>query len=144
MVAKVLDAGDRLMINGDTEQEVNDALAAQLAKGSKVVSATVAVGRKWVAACTLAAGAVDAGGLSFGSQEHSNKNVEDSPEVDDGCVVEKLGLKRIVRGPSERQVRLRIEHLKRFGAELVGDVEQDGDSWVAVLDTGGVEKTFRW
>jgi hypothetical protein len=144
MVAKVLDAGDRLMINGDTEQEVNEALTAQLAKGSKVVTATVAVGRKWVAACTLAATSDETSDLSLSAQEHSYKSVEDQPEVDDGCVVEKLGLKRIVRGPSERQVRLRIEHLMRFGAELVGEVEQDGDSWIAVLDTGGMDKTFRW
>jgi hypothetical protein len=55
-----------------------------------------------------------------------------------------MGFKRLIRGPSEKHVKLRIEHLKRFGANLVGEIELDGDSWVAVVDTGGVDKTFRW
>ena len=145
MATKTFDAGDRLMIDGDSQAEVESALQAQVARGSKVVTAPVAVGRRWLAACTIATQGEEAtSSLTLSADHQVQKGQRDGPEVDDGCTVVEMGFKRLIRGPSERHVKLRIEHLKRFGANLVGEIELDGDSWVAVVDTGGVDKTFRW
>ncbi len=147
MALKVLDAGSSLMLTGDTREEVDAALTGYVARGSKVVTQAVAVGNRWTAACTLPAS--EAEGDSSDDMQLSDYQAKaraggSDPEVDDGCTVEELGFKRIVYGPSKRHVLLRVEHMKRFGAELVGEIEQDGARWVAIVDTGGADKSFRW
>jgi hypothetical protein len=146
MAIKILDAGNQLMIDGDSRAEVQAKLEEHVARGSKIITATVAVGSRWVAACTIPLKSFDpdsTGTLSLSDVKAATERQADTPDVDDGCSVEEFGSKRFIRGPSERHVNMRIEHLKRFGAELVSEIERDGDSWVAIVDTGG-DKSYRW
>jgi hypothetical protein len=148
MGTKILDAGGKLMLTSELRAEVEASLEEYLHRGAKLISVTQKLGSTWVAACTLppkltAADATDT--LSF--DEHAqgaHLGSADAPEFDDHCRVEELGFKRIITGPSRAAVELRIEHLKQFGAELVADPEQLGDSWTAVVDTGGADKSYRW
>ena len=63
----------------------------------------------------------------------------------DECSVETFGFKCIVTGPTRLAVELRVEEIVRGGASLVGVIEQDGEVWVAVCDSGGAQNSdFRW
>ncbi len=53
MATKIIDVGDRLMIKGDSHAEVDRLLQDHVAQGAKVITATVAIGRRWIAACTV-------------------------------------------------------------------------------------------
>jgi hypothetical protein len=56
--------------------------------------------------------------------------------------VEKLGLKRIVTGPTKASVQLTVAEM---GAALIGDIEEIDGTWTAVCDTGGTQNSgFRW
>ena len=145
MALKFLDAGDYLMLSGDSQEEVEDALSMFETRGAKVVSRAAALGSHWTAACTLPTGGAgddttDSLTLSDLWETASRTSVE--PEVDDGRSVEEVGFKRIVTGPSQLQVLLRIRRFTRIGAELTGEIERDGDKWVAIVDTAGISGTY--
>jgi hypothetical protein len=147
MGTKVFDAGGKLMLSGDSCSDVAARLTDYTSRGAKVITAPQMIGAQWVAACTLPRTALpdDTTTLKLTDDDRSiTKGLRDEPEFDDGCKVDELGLKRIVTGPSRRAVELRVEHLKRFGAELLGEIEENGSIWTAVVDTGGTDKVYRW
>jgi hypothetical protein len=147
MGAKVFDAGGKLMLSADSCLEVEARLNDYTSRGARVITAPQKVGPKWVAACTLPRTALpdDTTSLNLADADQSiTKPLRDEPEFDDGCKVDELGFKRIVTGPNRRAVELRVEHLKRFGAEVLGDIEENGSIWTAVVDTAGADKAYRW
>jgi hypothetical protein len=147
MATKVLDAGGKLMLSGEQRSEVEARLNEFKSRGSKVIAEPQQIGPNWVAACTLPRAkepeATSSLKLSDPDQPIA-KQASIEPEYDDGCTVEEIGFKRLITGPSRQAVELRIEHLKRFGAEVIVEIEENGDVWTAVVDTGGADKTFRW
>ena len=146
MGTKVLDAGSKLMLSGDSCLEVEACLKDYTSRGARVITTPQKIGARWVAVCTLPRTALpdDTTRLKLTDDQSISKGSRDEPELDDGCTVDELGFKRIVTGPSRRAVELRVEHLKRFGAELLGEIEENGSAWTAVVDTGGVDKAYRW
>lgn len=123
------DGGGRRMLSGPTESMVELALQRCVDMGCEVLSPVTRSGAIWLATCTIPADASISG---------ARADDEAAPaELDDGCRVESLGLKRIIYGPSMLIVRHRVEQMKRSGAHVVGEVEQEGDEWVAICDIGG-------
>ncbi len=92
---------------------VQKALDELAAKGARVVSPITRVGDKWMASC-----------------DHPEKRASE-------CKVERLGLTSIVTGPTRQAVAAKVEELVDLGARLTGEIEQDGDVWTAVCDSGG-------
>lgn len=145
MAVKVLDAGGKLVLTCDLRLELEAALEEFMRQGARVVSPPGRLGSTWVAACTVPP--------SMSSEPNSTLTLAESetagtsheqPEFEDGCTIAELGFKRIITGPSKRAVELRIEHFKKYGADVLGEVEQQGSDWVAVVDTGGADKEYRW
>lgn len=147
MAVKVLDAGGKLMLSSPDREEVVAELARRLRQGANLIAEAQKVGATWVAACTMtkAPDADSTQTLRFSElSEQPKAQLGEQPEHDDGCKVDVLGLKRIITGPTRQAVVNRLEHLKKFGIDLVGQIEQEGDSWVAVADGGGADKVFRF
>jgi len=147
MGTKVLDAGGKLMLSGELRSEVEARLNDFTSRGAKVIATLHKIGPNWVAACTLPRARLpdDTTTLKFNDLDQSTiKQTRNDPEFDDGCTVEEFGFKRLITGPTREAVELRVEHLKQFGADLVVDIEQNGDVWTAVVDMGGADKAFRW
>ena len=124
-VVKVLDANGMRMLSGPAASAVEHALNRYIEQGSTVISAVSQVGKNWVASCTIPPKDT---GLDAGQKPTA---------LDDGCRVENFGFKRIIYGPSQLIVQIRVEQMRKFGAHLVGDIEQEGEEWVAVCDIGG-------
>ncbi len=112
--AKVFDAGANLIVSGSSRSSVQEALARLARGGAQVVSEVNQVGDKWVASCT-------------------------HPKVPVGaCKVEKVGLMRVVTGPTREAVDDKVRELLQFGAKLVSEAECANGVWTAVCDTGGL------
>ncbi len=108
--AKVIDAGQNLMLSGVSRGSVKAALDQLLAQGAKVVSPVGMVGNKWVAFCTR-------------------------PEAAGGVKVEELGLTRIISSGSRQAVADKVEEFVAFGSTLRGKIEQIDGVWTAVCDS---------
>jgi hypothetical protein len=138
---KVLDAGDTYVLSGGQSAEVEKILQKFLRRGAKLIAPVSKVGNRWAAACTIppAVRSMDeTQTLSLLVIKGANAK-PDEPE--DGCRVEEFGFKRIVYGPSKLAVQLRLAYMKHFGADLVGDIEEQGEEWVAVVDIGSATNT---
>jgi class 3 adenylate cyclase len=109
--AKVIDAGQNLMISGSSKGSVKQALDKLIAKGATVVSPITAVGSRWVAACSYPEAA--AGGIK----------------------VEEFGLTRIVSGKNHLAVADKVAEIVSLGGKLRGDIEQIDGIWTAVCDS---------
>lgn len=109
--AKVVDAGESMMVSGSSRRSVEAAVRELVARGATVLSAPTQVGGKWFAACTGA----DGGGAE--------------------CTVENVGFKRLICGPTRGAVERRVAELVAFGARLEGEISQVGGQWTAVCDT---------
>jgi class 3 adenylate cyclase len=107
--AKVLDAGQNLMISGTSRASVNEALQRLVDEGAKVISPVSYLGNMWLAACT-----------------HPNAPAE--------VKVEEFGLTRIVSGPSRQAVADKVTEIISFGGKLRGEIEQMDGLWTAVCD----------
>ncbi len=150
MALKVLDAGSCLMLSSESRRDIDGALAKYLGRGAKVLAPAEAVGSHWTAVCTpplrsAEADITDRLKLSDLRQRASDRRGE--PALDDGCRVTALGSKRIVTGPSKRQVLLRLEYLARLGYRHVGEIVQSDSKWVALADTGSrisASEPYRW
>jgi class 3 adenylate cyclase len=107
--AKVIDAGQNMMISGSSRGSVKAALDKLLAQGATVISPITVVGSKWVAACTY-------------------------PEAPSGIKVEELGLTRIITGKNHLAVADKVAELVSMGGRLRGEIEQIDGLWTAVCD----------
>jgi len=112
--ASVFDAGPHLIVSAYDRAVVQQALDDLAAKGARVASPITRVGDKWMASC-----------------DHPGVRASE-------CKVEKLGLTSIVTAPTRQAVAMKVEELVERGARLSGEIEQDGDVWTAVCDSGGV------
>ena len=151
MALKAFDAGDYLILSVDSREEVEGRLAAYESRVAKVISEPVAIGSHWAAACTLPDRGVgidisDRLTLSELWEAASRTSSDPVTPLDDGCRVEEVGFKRIIRGPTKVQVMLRVQYFTRTGANVVGDIEQDGGVWVAIIDTASTNgsEPYQW
>ena len=108
--AKVIDAGQNLMISGSSRGSVKEALDRLLAQGATVISPITVVGSKWIAACTHP-----------GAPSNAIK-------------VEEFGLTRIVSGQDHLAVADKVADIVAMGGKLRGDIEQIDGVWTAVCD----------
>ena len=108
--AKVMDAGQSLMLSGTSRASVEAALDELIAQGAKVISPISMVGNKWVASCTHADGAA-------------------------GVKVEDFGLTRIISSTNRQAVADKVEEILAFGGKLRGEIEKIDGVWTAVCDT---------
>ncbi|MEO8143633.1 MAG: hypothetical protein ABI654_05405 [Betaproteobacteria bacterium] len=147
MEVKVLDAGDRFVLSGEESSQVERVLQKYLTRGAKLITPVSKVGRSFAAACSIPP-------KTRNMDETQTLKLQDvvdaaaaaeAEDAVDGCRVEQAGFKRIVYGPSLIAVQVRLERMKHFGAEVIGEIEEQGDEWVAVVDVGGAKNTgFRW
>lgn len=126
---RTFDTDGKRMLSGPTASIVELALKRCVNMGCEVLSPVTRSGAIWLATCTIPEDAAESGTRT--SEQGA------PPDVNDGCRVESFGLKRIIYGPSKLIVQHRVEQMKRNGAQVVGEVEQEGDQWVAICDTGG-------
>jgi hypothetical protein len=111
--ARVFDAGASLIVSGLSKSSVQAALANLVREGAQVLSEVSPLGEKWMASCT-------------------------HPKIPvDSCKVEKIGLMRVVTGPTREAVDDKVRELREFGATLVSETEFNDGVWTAVCDTGG-------
>ena len=115
---KVLGADEKVVLSGTDPDEVKSVLRDFVWRGAKVVAPPAQLGREWVAACVFP--------------------IQSPPA--DRTKVEKLGLKRIVTGPTKASVQLRVAEM---GATLIGEIEEVDGTWTAVCDTGGTQNGFK-
>ena len=108
--ARVMDAGQNMMISGGSRRAVQQALDRLLADGAKLISPVNLVGAKWLAACT-------------------------HPRQSGSCTVEQFGMKQVITGSSRRAVAERVSDLLAFGAKLEGEIEEIDGVWTAVCDS---------
>lgn len=107
--AKVIDAGQNLMISGSSRGSVKEALDRLLAEGATVISPISVVGNKWIAACSY-------------------------PDAPSGIKVEEFGLTRIISGKNHLAVADKVEEIVSLGGKLRGEIEQIDGVWTAVCD----------
>lgn len=107
--ARVIDAGQNLMISGSSRASVKDAVDQLLAKGAIVISPVTEVGNKWIAACTY-------------------------PEAPSGIRVDEFGLTRIISGRNQLAVADKVAEIVALGGKLRGDIELIQGVWTAVCD----------
>jgi hypothetical protein len=142
---KVFDAGNRLLLSGGAAADVQQALEKYVHEGAHVVTPVCRIGKAWTAACTIPPrkeNLDDTDTLALAAVNQAIAAKKD--DLDDGCRVEELGLKRLLYGPSRLAVQRRVEHMEQFGARLVGQIEQVEGEWVALCDMGGVDSSYRW
>jgi len=143
--ARVLDAGDKLLVSGSRSIDVEAALAAYLARGAKLVTPLCQVGNAWAAACTIPPRTQSLEETQSLKLADAKGAATKGPEPEDGCRIEELGFKRIVYGPSPVALKIRLEHMKQFGAEVISEIEEIDGEWVAVCDVGSAKNTgYRW
>jgi class 3 adenylate cyclase len=108
--AKVIDAGQNLMLSGTSRASVQMALDGLLAQGARLVSPVSMMGNKWIASCTH----VDAAA---------------------GLKIEEFGLTRIISSGNRQAVADKVEEIVSFGGKLRGEIERIDGRWTAVCDT---------
>lgn len=144
MALKVLDAGECLMLSGDSRDEVEGALAKYVGRGAKIVTEPVAVGSQWTAACSLPVRPAQSD-ISHRMQlselrESAFRRIPE-PEFDDGCSTKDVGHRCIITGPSVQRVLLRVQYLTRLGATLSGTIVEHGGKWLAIVDTSNLSNS---
>ena len=107
--AKVIDAGQNLMISGSSRGSVQEALDRLTAEGATVISPISVVGNKWIAAVSY-------------------------PDAPSGIKVEEFGLTRIISGKNHLAVADKVEEIVSLGGKLRGEIEQIDGVWTAVCD----------
>jgi class 3 adenylate cyclase len=108
--AKVIDAGQNLMLSGTSRASVQAALDELLAQGAKIVSPISMMGAKWIASCT-------------------------HPDAAAGLKIEEFGLTRIISSGNRQAVADKVEEIVSFGGRLRGEIEKIDGRWTAVCDT---------
>jgi len=119
---KVMKMGGHLVIVGSDKEAVQAAASEAVARGIKLLSGVELMGRKWAVTC------------------------EDPTESERQCLVIKVGLQLMIKGPTEQAVGQKVQELLRNGSKLVrSPSEATGGGWVAVCDeVDQVEQVHRW
>jgi hypothetical protein len=139
-VVKRLDAGGDILLSGETREEVDAALKDMVSRGADVITPLSQVGRTWVAACTQPPQPKELDRTSSLDLRELQAAQRKQRPLAKLCKVEQMGFKLVVTGPSHDAVYACVQDLLEQGATLVSDAEDDGGTWVAVLDTAGPSK----
>ena len=116
---KTIKMGNSIVISGSDKAAVEAAAKAMAAKGVKVLSKVEPMGAKWAVTC------------------------EDPDDRSKECKVVKLGLQLMIKGPTEKVVKQKLEELLEGGAKLVSPPsEATGGGWIAVCDDAG--QVHKW
>ena len=107
--ASVSDAGTHFIVSATSRDSVEEALKRLLAQGSKLIAPPAMIGNTWMATV-------------------------DNPKRAVAATVEKLGMKRIVTGPTRDAVDAKVRELVEFGARLDQEAELIDGVWTALLD----------
>jgi class 3 adenylate cyclase len=107
--AKIIDAGQNLMISGPSRGSVKAAVDRLLREGSTVISPITVVGAKWIAACTY-------------------------PDAPSGIKVEEFGFTRIITSKNQIAVADQVAEIVSLGGKLRNEIEQIDGLWTAVCD----------
>ena len=146
---KIIDAGETIVLSGESEEEVRAELQKFLRRGSKEIGQLSRVGRgqAWVASCSVPL-------KDHEADKTTTLNLSDlAPPPDPHslraskgqCNIEKLGFKRVITGLTKVQVEFVVAELRQLGGELIGEIEEQNGQWVAICDTAGIKNTdFRW
>ena len=74
---------------------------------------------------------------------NGGRTCEDPAERSKHCLIDKVGLKRMIQGHTKKEVKEKVEELSREGAKLLSaPSEATGGGWVAVCDES--EQLHRW
>jgi len=142
---KILDAGDKVLLSGQEAADVEAKLQYYVGRGSVVVSPLARVGSAWVAACTPPVQEADRSttldlAKLLEAQRAAKAAPQAEPESDGVCTVEKIGLKRLVTGPTLEAVRAITQRFLELGAGVESGPEEVFGQWSAVCDMGGRKK----
>jgi class 3 adenylate cyclase len=108
--AKVLDAGENLMVSGASRASVSAAVDRLVKEGASVVTAATLVGNRWIASCTRPGGSSD-------------------------VKVEEFGMTRVITGASREAVSNKTVEITAFGGRVVQPAELVDGVWTAVCET---------
>jgi len=141
---KVLDAGDKVLLSGQEAADVEAKLRYYVGRGSIVVSPVARIGSAWVAACTPPTQEADRSSTldlaKILEAQRAARAPQVEPESDGVCTVEKIGLKRLVTGPTEAAVQAITQRFLDLGAGIESGPEEVFGQWSAVCDMGGRKK----
>ena len=142
---KILDAGEKLLLSGQEAADVEAKLKYYVGRGSVVVSPLARVGSAWVAACTPPTQEADRSTTLnlaeiMKAQQAAKAAPQAEPESDGVCTVEKIGLKRLVTGPTLAAVQAVTARFLALGAGIESGPEEVFGQWSAVCDMGGRKK----
>lgn len=142
---KILDAGEKLLLSGQDPADVEAKLRYYVGRGSVIVSPLTRVGNAWVAACTPPVQEADRSttldlAKILEAQRAARPVPQNEPESDGVCTVEKIGLKRLVTGPTLAAVQAITERFLELGAGIESGPEEIFGQWSAVCDMGGRKK----
>jgi len=141
---KILDAGDKILLSGQESADVAAKLQYYVGRGSVIVSPLAKVGSAWVAACTPPLQEADRSSTldlaEIMKAQRAAKAPQVEPESDGVCTVEKIGLKRLVTGPTLAAVQAITERFLEIGAGIESGPEEVFGQWSALCDLGGRKK----
>lgn len=109
---KIFDAGNHLVVSGESNSDVKTALDELVARGARSPSSITQNGKMWVASC------------------------ENPAVLASSCEVNDMGMDVMITGPTREAVAGKIQEL--HGSNQISDIEQAPDGkWVAVCDKSG-------
>jgi class 3 adenylate cyclase len=107
--AQVFDAGTHYMVSGYSEESVRDAVQKLSEGGGKLIAPLSQMGRKWLASVS-------------------------NPKLEIEARVEEMGFKRVITGPTEEAVQLKLQDLVERGSTVVQAPELADGVWTAVCE----------
>jgi hypothetical protein len=131
--AKVLDAGDSLMITAHDQESVEETLQAWCGLGATVISEPVRVGNKWVASCSKPANTTpkpDSLSLQDAVPQRERAELADRTSSQSVSVAD-TGTQLLISGPSKGGVQQKLAEYRDMGAKVVSEVVQVGALWMA-------------
>ena len=141
---KILDAGEKFLLSGQNAADVEAKLRYYVGRGSAIVSPLARVGSTWVAACTPPTQEADRSSTldlaKILEAQRAARAPLTEPESDGVCTVEKLGLKRLIAGPTRAAVQVITQRFLELGAGVESGPEEVFGQWSAVCDMGGLKK----
>lgn len=142
---KILDAGDKILLSGQDAADVEAKLRYYVGLGAAIVSPPARVGSAWVAACTPPTQEADRSttldlAKILEAQRAARPLPRNEPESDGVCTIEKVGLKRLVTGPTLAAVQAITERFLELGAGIESGPEEIYGQWSAICDMGGRKK----
>jgi class 3 adenylate cyclase len=107
--AQVFDAGTHYIVSGYSEESVRDAVHKLTQGGGKLIAPLSQMGRKWLASVS-------------------------NPKLDIEAQVEHMGFKRVITGPTQEAVLLKVQDLVERGSTVVQPPELADGVWTAVCE----------